>query len=801
MIIRFLRWVVHKLGIKPILYIALLLLGVGSAALGLADIIKGLELELAIKLVSIGVGISWITARTRIKNWVGLIFLITIGLIVLVTMVGDLWGPIIGLFRATDYLIWEILHLESDVPIDLTNIKLAYSEVSFGISSILVACGEWIKSIRDGLPFFEETVISLVWGAVIWLMACWAGWVIQRYRRPLMSIIPTGIILSSTAAYAWAGTSAFIPLIFSALLLMALTNYDLSENEWHLTKMDYPEDLSREFGLTAVVMNVGIVTLAALVPIISIENIMEIAQKFTKPQIEEAEPVIQSFGLNQGSIPQEDIGKAIRGGFPRGHLMGSGPELSEKVVMTVEITGGMKSETGGNIILPLYWRSLTYDDYFGFGWRSSDIILRSYKAGEEVSVPNEINHQVIQIDVRMAKGETKFLYAPGEILTADDEFKIAYRPTVRYTEVHKAHGDFFGASIDQSSYRVQSVIPVVSSADLRNAQGEYPEWVIERYLQLPDSIPSRVYQLADELTKDDKTQFDQAKTLEGYLRDFEYSLDVDMPSLRQDMVDYFLFDLHKGYCDYYATSMVVMARSLGIPSRLTIGYYRGKYDQINNRYIVTEADAHSWVEVYFPEIGWVPFEPTAGRAEIERMVPAFLDTGDIDDVEELPPLIPWFALIRDSGIKPALYLLIGIPAIILAFFIFDEIRLRRMPSLLTISTLFQRLYRLGNWVQVDTVKGNTPLEFAQMLSDRLELLSQRGIFKKFIGTSTDYVYDITKIYTFTLYGPGTPDMEDRKRMLILWRRLKRRLWLASVQQLMPKTPKSRPVDGKNGELQ
>ena len=81
------------------------------------------------------------------------------------------------------------------------------------------------------------------------------------------------------------------------------------------------------------------------------------------------------------------------------------------------------------------------------------------------------------------------------------------------------------------------------------------------------------------------------------------------------------FDLQKGYCDYYATSMMVLARAAGLPARMVIGYSSGSYDVGLEVYVVTEAQAHSWVEIYFPDYGWVEFEPTAGRPTRERRGP------------------------------------------------------------------------------------------------------------------------------------------------------------------------------------
>lgn len=131
-------------------------------------------------------------------------------------------------------------------------------------------------------------------------------------------------------------------------------------------------------------------------------------------------------------------------------------------------------------------------------------------------------------------------------------------------------------------------------AQLRSSGDDYPTWILDRYLALPNDIPSRVLGLARDLTATQPTQYDRALAIETHLRSYAYTLDISTPPPGKDVVDYFLFDLKRGYCDYYATSMVVLARAAGIPARLVVGYATGSYDDQNHRYVVTAADAHSW---------------------------------------------------------------------------------------------------------------------------------------------------------------------------------------------------------------
>jgi transglutaminase-like putative cysteine protease len=784
MLIRFLRWIIRKIGLKTIFILSLLLIAVSSVAYGISDAIRGLESGILFRLVILGILGSWFLAGRRIHTWIGVILLLVTGFVYLIICLGQLTGPLFALFKATDYIIWEYINRTPDIPIDLTNFNLAYSEVYYGVTGVLMSFREWFITITQGLPFYDEIAITLVWGGVTWMAASWSGWILRRHNQPLISVLPAGILLTTILSYTWSGTASLVPMLSSTLLLMALINYAVSEEGWSSTSMDYPEDLPREFGLTVSVIVIGIVTLATILPTISISKIVEYVQQFTKPQIEEAEPVFQSFGLEQSSVPREDIGKALRGGFPRGHLIGSGPELAEKVVMTVNISAGIPKQIEREINLPLYWRSLTYDDYFGFGWRSSDIILRYYKDGESALFAESPYHRLIQQDFRMAKGETLFLYAAGEILSADDDYKIAYRPTPRYTEVFDAPGDFFGASIDQTSYRVQSLIPAITENDLRSAQGEYPGWILERYLQLPDSIPSRVFKLAEDITRNDMTEYDKARSLERYLRGFDYSLDVEMPPLNQDMVDYFLFDLQQGYCDYYATSMVVMARGLGIPTRIAVGYYRGTYDDVNRRFVVTEADAHSWVEVYFPGIGWIPFEPTAGREEIERLTPIIDVPEDLDTVKPFRSTTWWFKQWNWNWTSVSLVIILGLAIIIITISTIDNLLILSYSPNKAVTRLYLRLFRHSRRLGAPAQRWTTPYEFSQSVKKRISTLFKGSLFESTLYPAISEIEDFTSIYTLMLYSPKDLTIRDRNKVISIWRQLRRRLWIAWLRQIV-----------------
>lgn len=206
-------------------------------------------------------------------------------------------------------------------------------------------------------------------------------------------------------------------------------------------------------------------------------------------------------------------------------------------------------------------------------------------------------------------------------------------------------------------YQLTSQMPMLDEEGLRTtAAADIDSLTMAEYLQLPDDLPQRVIDLANEITIDETNQYDQVKALESYLETtYPYSNHPDLSKgVSADFVDRFLFEIQEGYCDYYSTAMVVMARSLGIPARWVKGYSSGvlpSHDQFirlhqdeqyidpnaGGEYSIRNADAHSWVEVYFDGWGWIPFEPTAG---FSMPMYSYVAEGDTAVLDTLVPLDP-----------------------------------------------------------------------------------------------------------------------------------------------------------------
>jgi hypothetical protein len=165
------------------------------------------------------------------------------------------------------------------------------------------------------------------------------------------------------------------------------------------------------------------------------------------------------------------------------------------------------------------------------------------------------------------------------------------------------------------SYRATSDIGQTAPEELRHATAETPPRIAIQYLQLP-ALDPRLPQLAHDITAHAPTAYDKAEAIESYLQK-QYAYTLRLPDTPQrDPVAHFLFERKAGHCEYFASSMVLLLRTLGIPARIVNGFHSGEFNSVTGSYIVRGRDAHSWVEAYFPGYGWITFDPTPpGAAE------------------------------------------------------------------------------------------------------------------------------------------------------------------------------------------
>ena len=162
-------------------------------------------------------------------------------------------------------------------------------------------------------------------------------------------------------------------------------------------------------------------------------------------------------------------------------------------------------------------------------------------------------------------------------------------------------------------YSVESQAPRRDAQLLNRATGKTPGRIARTFLQLPNEMDPRVNNLATRVTQESTTTFERAVAIERYLRS-EYTYSTEGGHDREAPLEDFLFGRREGHCEYFASAMVILLRSLGIPARPANGFYGGIYNEYGRFYAVRQADAHAWVEVFFPGYGWLTFDPTPPSA-------------------------------------------------------------------------------------------------------------------------------------------------------------------------------------------
>ncbi|EOO40675.1 transglutaminase TgpA family protein [Bacillus mycoides] len=271
-----------------------------------------------------------------------------------------------------------------------------------------------------------------------------------------------------------------------------------------------------------------------------------------------------------------------------------------------------------------YWRVETKDFYTGKGWDISENPKKvSFKNKNDVVSWYEPNTktEITEATITMQKSYPHLTY-PAGLVSVEASSNVSYSVDPFSEKIYTMHGD---SSTTLNSYKVTYEVPEFSIENLKsvktNEGHETSPYFMTKYTQLPESLPQRVKDLAVNLTNDKDNRYDKVLAIENYFTDnsFVYeTMNVLYPAKNQDYVDQFLFDTKSGYCNNFSTSMIVLLRSAGIPARWVKGFTEGTLENTlasaegENVYTIANNNAHSWVEVYFPGYGWIPFEPTKG---------------------------------------------------------------------------------------------------------------------------------------------------------------------------------------------
>ncbi len=270
---------------------------------------------------------------------------------------------------------------------------------------------------------------------------------------------------------------------------------------------------------------------------------------------------------------------------------------------------------------PAFWRGQTFTEFDGRTWTVSPELGQSQN-GPVIDVEPTIGDAIGSMVPSSELVQTYFVEQdlPNVVFAAQRPVQVIFDGSL-WTRPD-------GALRSDVTLTAGSVYTVVSEriqvdADILRAQGDVGAFFasfsemsggaeVEPFLELPESTTQRTLDLAESLRTPGESTYDTILAYEAWLgANTEYDLDAPVPAEGTDAVDDFLFESQLGYCEQIASTLTIMLRSQGVPARLATGYVPGERDRVSGVWNVRGTDAHAWVEVWFPQTGWQPFDPTA----------------------------------------------------------------------------------------------------------------------------------------------------------------------------------------------
>lgn len=589
----------------------------------------------------------------------------------------------------------------------------------------------------DPLPF----VLLMVF--VTWIVPYLSGWAVFRWRNPWLALVPAGVGILTNISYLPGQPSvAFILFLFAAILLFTRLQLLRTISRWEGQRAALPQLLSLEVLHAGAWVALLLILASWLVPTGGeLDRVSAGWERLTQPVTDRVDRFGQVF-----------LGIDSKRGNLIHHFDNALP-LQGRVKLDDEpmyrVTLPANEELRRDEFLQL--RTTAFDEYTRAGWELSEtdreplpgttIEAASFGTPEtRVQLRRPI---VTQIEVIEPLSDRRLLAAGDPLATDIEAQAVTGASTADLAALQPEERIKAG---DQ--YVTVGTVSAANPEILVGAGTDYPAWVTERYLQLPESLPDRVRDLAFNIAGNTESPYVAAFQIENYLRtNYDFDLKVDDQPPRRDPVDYFLFESEAGYFDHFASAMAVMMRSLGYPARVAVGFYMGAhiYDPETDSYVLTEEDSWTWPEVYFPGLGWVEFNPTPARARVSRPGPqAFgleeedplviaegtdelllLEATAFDDEDD--PGAPdrtdeeiVEAVARDFT-APLLWLLAAVAGLSAAYFLASLAWAYPYRRLAPATQRWAKVQRLSSWAGISSGADRTPLESAATLGRAIEV--------------------------------------------------------------------------------
>lgn len=509
------------------------------------------------------------------------------------------------------------------------NVSLPFREA---VTAVLNRSYEWTVDLVSGGINTDELVLTLLAGFLFWFLAYNANWHLFRLDRVWRVVLPPGLILLVNMVF-FSGQEPLDIYLFGFLLmslvLIVRSHLNTRQWDWQILGIRVPTMVRRQFAAIGIVLSLLALFFAWNVPSRDLQDRLDAFQRFLA-----SDPIEQMAEVwSRLFAPIEGDGPATTDYYGADLLNLSGAiSLGDDVVFTVDAPPAPHR---------YYWRSRVYERYTHGQWSpSADLRITDRSPPLEVTMNREVigaRRESVRQRFTVGTANSRIIYAAPQphMIDRDGRIDLIFTDKPDNTSMNVSVIRPLKVMRRGETYTVDSLVSVASATELRRASTEYPEWVsgANLYIGVPNA---RILELTQRIVNEAgaANPYDRAKAIERWLRrNIAYNESISAPPPNVDTVEWVLFEAREGYCTYYATSMIVMLRHLGIPARLAAGFSQGEYNSGLRQFVAREREAHTWVEVYFPGYGWIEYEPTSAQAPIHR-------DGDELAQEQEEPLSP-----------------------------------------------------------------------------------------------------------------------------------------------------------------
>lgn len=488
--------------------------------------------------------------------------------------------------------------------------------------TLLASLHTWLLLALNGGSSSDDSIFLLFILVLGFLLAYTSAWLVYRTRSPWLMLLANAAVLLINLSNIDAGYIVFLVVfLVAALLLLLRFNLYESSIRWKHQGLRCSDDLGWEFMQAGALIALGILVFSWVLPWgYTNTQAAQIWSANNNPWVQAQNLWNRLLFVSGGNSAQN------HGNFTNLLTLGGNPNLTDTPVFQVRTTDGNQ-----------YLVSLTYDQYDGVhSWFNSPQVASANKAGT-VAYDNSLDLRAVSqtITVLNAPGEQyAYLFGAAQIASSDQASELIANKSDGQVVAwlrdngRLSTGDVYTVTSYVSNVDVQTLktVPMPANAPTIQPGSDtvipptyFNPSIVATYTKLPPNLDKRIKALALQITANAPTMYEKVVALESYLRaNYTYDVNITSPPSGVEATSWFLFQQRRGFCNYFATAMTLMARELGIPARVAAGYTGGKFDAKTDSWVVSGTDAHAWTQVYFAGYGWVNFEPSASFSTFAR---------------------------------------------------------------------------------------------------------------------------------------------------------------------------------------